>query len=117
MRYTQTELDKIMMIGFGKIDNAVEAVIEKYCPSPKPERKPSQKISGVRLEHEGVGIYIEAGCSGIVIENCTITTKPESTAFGMGYNPLCGQHQSGLQAMGRYTGGQYQNSIFGLGFV
>lgn len=30
MRYTQTELDKIMMIGFGSIDNAVERVIASY---------------------------------------------------------------------------------------
>lgn len=116
MRYTQTELDKIMMIGFGRIDNAVGAVIEKHCPSPKSERKPSQKISGVRLEHEGVGIYIEHGCSGIVIENCTITTKPESTAFRMGCNPLYAQNQFGL-ASGQYMGGQYQGGIFGSAFL
>ena len=32
MRYTETELDKIIRIGCAKIDKAIERVIEKYCP-------------------------------------------------------------------------------------
>lgn len=37
MRYTQTKLDKIIMIGLGKMDNAIEAVIESYHQEPNPE--------------------------------------------------------------------------------
>ena len=80
MRYTQTKLDKIIMIGLGKMDNAVEAAIESYYPKPK-QIKTAKKMSGLKLNHKGCGIYVEAGCTGVKIENCTITTEPHATAI------------------------------------